>query len=349
MPVQYTGIIAEHEAVRARAGLFDVSHMGQIELAGTTAGEALAQLLSRPPTELGVGEGHYALLLNERGGTVDDVLVYRLEQERFLLIVNAANEERDWQHVHGHLPAAARTGAANRSADYGLLALQGPSAEQVLQWLCHRDLSQLPRYGVVDWPIADCPAWVARTGYTGEDGFELLIGAEHLATVWAALADVGQAQGMSLGGLGARDTLRLEASMPLYGHELDEDTSPLHAGLGWAVAKEGDYVGAEAIRRLREGGLDRRLRMLQLDGRSVARADDEVHLDGKRVGRVTSGSFSPTLQRPIAMAYVDAGVGAVGSRLDVVVRGRTHSATVVRRPFYQREQLGTDKRGTAKS
>ena len=349
MPVQYTGIIAEHEAVRGRAGLFDVSHMGQLEVAGPAAAEALAAVLSRPPSALGVGEAHYALMLNDAGGTVDDVMVYRLEQERFLLIVNAANEEKDWQHVSDHLPVAARAGAANRSGDYGLLALQGPVAEQVLQWLCDRDLTQLPRFGVVDWPIADCPAWVARTGYTGEDGFELLITVDRLATVWEALADVGQAQGMLLAGLGARDTLRLEASMPLYGHELDEETSPLDAGLGWAVSQSGDYLGAAAVALRRDRGGDRRLRMLQLDGRTVARADDEVQRHGHAVGRVTSGSFSPTLQRPIAMAYVDADVGSAGSQLDVVVRGRTHPASVVKRPFYRREQHGIGNGGTLSS
>lgn len=349
MPVQYTGIIAEHEAVRGRAGLFDVSHMGQLELTGDGSAGALDAILSRPAARLAVGEAQYALLLNEAGGTVDDVMVYRLEEARFLLIVNAANVEKDWLHVQAHLPASAQPAASNRSAEYGLLALQGPKAEQILQWLCQRDLSQLPRNRVAPWPIADGAAWVARTGYTGEDGFEVLVAMDRLGQVWDALREVGPAQGMAPAGLGARDTLRLEASMPLYGNELDEETSPLQAGLGWTVAEGGGYVGSSAVARLRAGGLDRRLRMLQLAGRAVARAGSDVQAGGQTVGKVTSGSFSPTLQRPIAMAYVNVGVGAPGSQLDVIVRGRAQPATVVKRPFYKRELRQMGNGGTLRA
>ena len=341
--MQYSGILAEHRAVRTAAGLFDVSHMGQLEVHGPDAGAALAALLSRTPQHLAVGQAQYALLLNEGGGSVDDVMVYRLEAERFLLIVNAANEPGDWEHLQAHLPAAANATAINASAEYGLLALQGPAAEQVLQWLCDSDLSRLaPRHVLPSASVAGEPTAVARTGYTGEAGFELLAAVDGLGAIWDGLLDAGRPTGLHLVGLGARDTLRLEASLPLYGHELNAQTSPLDAALGWAVDKRADFVGAAAVQARRDAGGAQSLRMLQLDGRAVARAGDPVHRQGNAIGTVTSGSFSPTWGQPLAMAYIARGAAGVGDTVEVQVRGRPQPATVVKRPFYRRT---TDNEG----
>lgn len=336
MPVQYSGILEEHRAVRTAAGLFDVSHMGEFEFRGPGAQAFLQYLTANDVTRLGVGRAQYTMLLNERGGTVDDVIVYRLGDEHFLMVVNAGNIDKDWRHVTAIAESFPDLTLTNRSDDYALLALQGPAALQILSRLTSASLADLPHYGVMPATVANIDAIVARTGYTGEDGFEIFVPADRAVEVWEQLMAAGQADGLVPAGLGARDTLRLEASMPLYGHELDEDISPLEAGLGFFVAREGRYVGSDAIAAQRAEGLKKKLVMLEMVERGIPRQGYEVQADGRVVGYVTSGSYAPFLEKNIAMAYVEPGVAEVGRELSIVIRGRPTKAIIVKRPFYKR-------------
>ncbi|MDQ7029044.1 MAG: glycine cleavage system aminomethyltransferase GcvT [Ardenticatenia bacterium] len=346
MPVQYTSILEEHRAVRTAAGLFDVSHMGEFEFTGPGARPLLQHLTANNVEKLRPGQAQYSMFLNKRGGTIDDLIVYCLEEDRYLVVVNAANIEKDWAHV-SHV--AAHFGGArahNRSDAYALLALQGPRSQAILAPLTEADLTALPFYHVMPAHVAGISVLVARTGYTGEEGFELFVAPANAPALWQTLIDAGRQAGLRPAGLGARDTLRLEASLPLYGHELDEDTSPIEAGLGRFVAHEGDYIGADAIRRQREEGVSKRLVMLEVRGRGVPRHGYPVHTpEGQEVGRVTSGSYAPWLKKNIAMAYVPPEWAAPGQTLTVLIRGRAAEAIIVRRPFYRRPR-GTTPRAT---
>jgi aminomethyltransferase len=332
MPVQYTSIVEEHRAVREAAGLFDVSHMGQIRLEGSGAVAAAERLLTRSVASLRSGRVRYALMCNEEGGVVDDVTVYRLAEDALLLCVNAANVEKDYRWIAHHAPAEA--GVRNMSDTTSLLALQGPVGVEVLAALSSPRVVELVRYGFDHLEVAGCNALVSRTGYTGSDGFELYLAAEDTERVFEALLREGQGAGLVPAGLGARDTLRLEAAMPLYGHELDETTSPLEAGLGRFVKLEaGGFIGAEAIAQRRDAGLRCSLVGFELEGRGVARAGYDVAHDGRKVGRVTSGAPSPTLGKSIGLAYVPPEFRSPGTAFDVVVRGRGIPARVVETPF----------------
>lgn len=336
MPVQYSGIIEEHRAVRSAAGLFDVSHMGEFEFTGPGAHDLVQHLTANDVARLAPGQAHYSMLLNAQGGTIDDIIVYMLAPEHYLMVVNAGNIEKDWAHVAevaGRFPTARAT---NRSADFALMALQGPHAVRIMEMLTDDPVTDLPYYGVMHATLGGLETIVARTGYTGEDGFEIFVDAEMAMALWENLLAEGEMHGLLPAGLGARDTLRLEASMPLYGHELDEETSPLAAGLGFFVAREGDYIGAEPTRRLRAEGLPRKLVMLEMVGRGIPRQGYPVQADGQTVGTVTSGTMSPTLNKAIAMAYVDPACAEVGRRLDVLIRDRPAEAVTVKRPFYKR-------------
>jgi aminomethyltransferase len=332
MPVQYTSIVEEHRAVREAAGLFDVSHMGQIQLEGSGAVAAAERLLTRPVASLASGRVRYALLCNEEGGVVDDVTVYRLADDALFLCVNAANVEKDYRWIARHAPAEASV--RNMSDTTSLLALQGPAGVEVLTQVSSPRAAELRRYGFDRLELAGCNALVSRTGYTGSDGFEIYLEADDTERVFAALLREGQNAGLVPAGLGARDTLRLEAAMPLYGHELDETTSPLEAGLGRFVKLEaGGFIGAEAIARRRGAGLRRSLVGFELEGRGVARAGYDIARDGRKVGRVTSGAPSPTLGKSIGLAYVPPELAAPGTPLDIVIRGRGVPARVVETPF----------------
>jgi aminomethyltransferase len=328
MPVQYeTGILEEHRLVREEAGLFDVSHMGQIWLRGPEAVAAAERLLTCPVASLAPGRVRYGLLCNERGGTVDDVTVYRVADEVLFLCVNAANIEKDYRWVVRHAGDARVT---NESDATGLLALQGPEAAERLAGLCDPDPRELERFRFAEAKLAGAPALVSRTGYTGADGFELYLPAAETETAFDALLEAGAKPA----GLGARDTLRLEAALPLYGHELDDDTTPLEAGLDRFVKLEaGGFLGAEALREQAEAGPTRRLAGFVLDGRGVARADHELLHDGAAVGRVTSGAPSPTLGKSIGLGYVPPDLAVEGTRLDVRIRTRSVAAHVVPTPF----------------
>ena len=337
MPVQYRGILEEHRAVRERAGLFDLSHMGELFIEGTGAGDALAAAVVSDPRTLATGRAQYSMLCAPDGGIIDDLIIYRLAAERFLVVANAANAGI----VSDELAARLHGWAAvldDRSLATSLVAIQGPAAAGVLGPLTDVDLAGLRYYAIAEGTVAGIPALVARTGYTGEDGFELFVDWDHAVVLWTALENAGRAAGVIPCGLGARDTLRLEAGMPLYGNELDLETNPLEAGLGRVVKldKPGEFVGREALARVVRDGISKRLVGLTLTGRGIARHGHPVLRDGRRTGAVTSGSHSPTLGVAIAMAFVPPDDGEPGTILAVEIRDQPVAAAVVPLPFYRR-------------
>jgi aminomethyltransferase len=332
MPVHYTSILREHRAVREAAGLFDVSHMGQLQLEGPSAIAAAEHLLTRPVASLATGRVRYGLLCNEDGGTVDDVTFYRTAEDALLLCVNAANVEKDYRWVVRHVPAEA--GPSNVSERTGMLALQGPASAEIMARVAGPEVARLRRYGFEHLELAGAPALVSRTGYTGSDGFEIYLGAGHLVRVFDSILAEGKPLGVVPAGLGARDTLRLEAALPLYGHELDDATSPLEAGLERFVKLDvGGFIGAEALARRRDAGPSRVLVGFVLEERGVARAGDPILADGAEIGRVTSGAPSPTLGKSIGLAYVPPARAAPGTLLQVAIRGRATAARIVETPF----------------
>jgi aminomethyltransferase len=341
MPVQYAGVIEEHRAVRQAAGLFDVSHMGQIAVRGRGAVRFLDWLTPNHVAKLAVGRAHYSGLLTEGGTYVDDLLVYRLGESDFLLVVNAANQERDVEWVKRHASSDAQVGdvqVRDVSDDYALLALQGPQAAAILAPLTDVDLGALKYYGFAPGAVDGHRAIVSRTGYTGEDGFELYVDPEAAPALWRRLLAAGGSHGLVPAGLGARDTLRLEAGMALYGHELDASTTPLEAGLDWVVKLDkGEFLGRAALAEQRREGVPRKLVGFEVTGRGIAREGHTVFRDGSRVGQVTSGTWSPTLEKALGMAYVTA-AAAAGAEIEIDVRGRMVPARQVSIPFYRRDR-----------
>ena len=339
MPIQYpTGIVAEHRAVRQNAGLFDLSHMGEFFFIGAAAGAAIDRLISSDIAGLAVGQARYGLLTNERGTIVDDVIVYRLADDEYLMVVNAANVAKDLAHVQAHLAAGVRLD--DRSDEMSLIAIQGPRAATILSSVTdleirEQSIESLPPFGVVRARVANSRAIVARTGYTGEDGFEVFVDNDRAAQVWSRLMAAGASTGIIPIGLGARDTLRLEARFSLYGNDIDETTDPIEAGLGWTTKLDKDFVGRDRIAAMKEQGPTRRIVGLVVEG-GVARHGHEVTKDGSVVGMVTSGTFGPTVQKNIALAYVPAALSKVGTELAVRIRERDVPAKVVKTPFYKR-------------
>ncbi len=331
MPVQYSGIKAEHEAVRNHAGLFDVSHMGEVVFRGPDAEEAVQRLVTRDVGRLAEGQAGYAAVCYEDGGTVDDVLVYKRSGD-FLVVVNASNREKDLEHFRGNTGDLDME-IADESDDWALLALQGPEAAGLLMGLTDADLTGLKYYRFVERDVAGSRAMISRTGYTGEDGFELYLSPDDAPRVWRELLEAGATPT----GLGARDTLRLEAGMCLYGNELDPETTPLEAGIGFAVHldKQEEFIGQEALRREKEEGLRKKLVGFEVEGRGIARHDHPVRVGDDTVGRVTSGTLSPTLNKAIGLALVSTGVE---DSFEVVIRDRPVGAHTVPLPFYKREK-----------
>jgi aminomethyltransferase len=336
MPVQYRGILEEHRAVRSAVGLFDVSHMGEFEIEGAGAVPALQRLTSNDVGALEVGQVQYSLLCNPDGGLVDDLTVYRLGPDRFMLTVNAGNIDKDWAWVtRGAGVDAAGARWRNVSAETGLIAVQGPKAEALVGRLAEGDVTAIRYYRFAEGTVAGVRALLSRTGYTGEDGFELYLAAEDAGRVWDALLQAGAAEGAMPVGLGARDTLRLEMRYVLYGNDIDETTNPLEAGLGWVVKPaKGEFVGRSAIERVRAEGPRRRLVGIEMADRAVARHGYTVVKDGRPIGVVTSGSFGPSVEKSIALAYVETAHAAVGTALAVDIRGQARPAQVVRTPFH---------------
>ena len=334
MPVQYRGIIEEHRAVRSAAGCFDVSHMGEFEIEGPDALAVLQRLTTNDVAALEIGQVQYSLLCLEDGGIVDDLTLYRLADSKYLMVVNAGNIDKDWQHVTTAVTAA-NARWLNASERTGLIAVQGPKAEALVGRLADQDVTRIGYYRFAQGKVANVAALISRTGYTGEDGFELYVAAADTERLWRALLETGRADGVAPIGLGARDTLRLEMRYALYGNDIDETTNPLEAGLGWVVKPaKGDFLGRAAIEAVRAKGLARKLVGIEMADRSVARHGYPVVKDGAPIGIVTSGTFGPSVERSIAMAYVAAAHSAVGSEVGVEIRGQARAARVVKTPFH---------------
>ena len=332
MPVQYRGIIEEHRAVRSAVGCFDVSHMGEFQVEGPAALAALQKLTTNDVAALEIGQIQYSLLCYPHGGVVDDLTVYRLAPDRYMLTVNASNIAKDWAWVTEHGQGATWS---NMSEDTGLIAVQGPKAEALVGRLASVEVPAIGYYHFAQGTVAGVPTLISRTGYTGEDGFELYVPAGETERLWNALHEAGAADGVASIGLGARDTLRLEMRYALYGNDIDETTNPLEAGLGWVVKPaKGDFIGRDAIEKVRAAGPARKLIGLEMNDRSVARHGYPVVKDGGPTGIVTSGTFGPSVERSIAMAYVATPHAAVGTEVGVEIRSQVKPAHVVKTPFH---------------
>ena len=336
MPVTYpAGIVAEHKAVREAVGLFDVSHMGEFEVTGPDRNAFVQRVTCNDVGALGPGQAQYSAILTRQGTFVDDCLVYRFE-DRVMMVVNASNIARDWEHVVDQKKRGANVRLRDVSDDTGLLAVQGPKAEALLAPLTPLGIAMIPYYHFAEGKVAGVQCFISRTGYTGEDGFELYCRAGDLETLWHALAGAGRAEPC---GLGARDTLRLEAGYPLYGNDIDDTVTPFEAGLGWIVKldKGSDFTGLAALKLQKLEGVKRRLVGFELaEPRTVARHGYDVYLDGSRVDVVRSGTVTPTANRAIGMTYLPAQHARPGERFEIDVRGKRAPAEVVRLPFVQR-------------
>ena len=338
MPVEYSGITAEHLAVRTSAGLFDVSHMGEVEIAGKGALEAVQHITSNDASKLQVGQIQYSGLTTPEGTFVDDLLVYRFGPSHYLLVINAGNIDKDYAWIAARAKEAVPDIATVNSSDrYALIAVQGPKAQEILQTLTAIDLPGMKYYWFSHGEIAGVRGTVSRTGYTGEDGFEVMVPPGMAARVWDALLQAGKPHGLIPAGLGARDTLRLEAAMRLYGNDIDDTTTVMEADLGWIVGwNKPEFLGREVLHKQKAGGLSRTLVGLELIDRAIARHGHPVFHKGEPVGVVTSGTQTPFLKKAIAMAYVPPALKAPGTELEIDVRGRKAKAVVVPLPFYKR-------------
>jgi aminomethyltransferase len=335
MPVQYRGVIDEHRAVRSRAGLFDVSHMGEIEVRGNGALEFCQRMTANDVSRLRLFQAQYNLLLNERGGVIDDVIFYRLAEKVFFICVNASNSDKDFVWLSER--SGSTVEVENVSTQYAQLALQGPRAKTILQPLTAIALADLRNFHFAFGDVGSTRCLVSRTGYTGEDGFELYCSGEDAAKLWAALLDAGAPEGLVQVGLGARDTLRLEKAYPLYGHELDDTTTPLEAGLEWVTKfSKPDFLGREILLKQKEQGIQRKLVGMEMLEPGIARGGYRLFKDGINIGHVTSGTKSPSLDKSIALGYVGVEHAATGNLVDVEIRSRRVPAKVVSLPFYSR-------------
>ncbi|HEX6135781.1 MAG TPA: glycine cleavage system aminomethyltransferase GcvT [Longimicrobiales bacterium] len=335
MPVQYpAGIIAEHMAVRKQAGIFDVSHMGELEIRGGDALGFIQYVTTNDASRLAVGQAQYSAFCGADGAVLDDCIVYRFD-DHYMIVVNASNVDKDRDWISGHADRFG-TQVIDRSDDTGLIALQGPRAQDILARLTEAHLDSIQYYHFREDTVAAVPAVISRTGYTGEDGFELYLPADRTARVWQRLLEVGRQDGIMPAGLGARDSLRLEMGYALYGNDVDERRTPLEAGLGWITKfDKGDFIGREALLRIREAGVRERLVGFICRERGFPRHGYPVHIDGEPAGEVTSGIVSPVLQQGIGMAYVPADLAKPGTRIDIMVRDRAVPAEIVRPPFYK--------------
>ena len=338
MPVEYSGITHEHMAVRTRAGLFDVSHMGQIELAGKDALATVQWLTCNDASRLSVGQIQYSALTTPAGTFVDDILTYRMADDHFLLVVNGANIMKDFEWITAQSRAkGGDTAVVNASSRYALIAIQGPQAQAVLQTLTAIDLPAIKYYWFAAGEVASVRATVSRTGYTGEDGFEVFVPPAQAERVWDALLQAGNSVDIKPCGLGARDTLRLEACMRLCGSDMDENVTVVEAGLSWIVGwKKTDFQGADVLRRQKADGPARKLAAFEIRDRAIARHGYSVVKDGQQVGVVTSGTQTPFLKKSIGLAMVPAELAVVGGQFQIDIRGRAITADVVPEPFYKR-------------
>jgi aminomethyltransferase len=335
MPVQYSGVMEEHRAVRTAVGLFDVSHMGEIEIRGPEAAKLTDHVTTNAAARLQAGQVHYSALLYDHGGFVDDILVHKVAGDHYFLCVNATNQDKDFAHIHSQNRFDATV--ENSSARYAQIAVQGPRARATLQKLTPVDLASIRYYWFADGEVSGCRARIARTGYTGEDGFEIYIPPADAARLWNELLASGAEFGVKPVGLGARNTLRLEAKMALYGHEIDASISPFEADLAWIVKLDkGDFIGRDALLKQKESGLRRKLVGFEMRGRGIARDGYEVLWNGAPAGWVTSGSPSPTLNKNIGLCYLPAEEAQPGKQIQVTIRNQPVDAVTVETPFYKR-------------
>ena len=334
MPVQYSGVIAEHEAVRNAAGLFDVSHMGEIEFKGKGALEAANGLITNDLAKAADGQALYAGLLNEQGGFVDDVVAYRFSPEHIFICVNASNRDKDFgwmsQHAQGVKPV-------NRSDDFAQLAVQGPKAFGIVQRLADKKLDGVGTYRFTEGQVAHIPCIISRTGYTGEDGFELYCAPSQAEKLWFALLEEGKGDGIIPAGLGARDSLRTEMKYALYGNDIDDVHTPLEAGLGWIVKLDkAGFVGMAALKAQKAAGVPRKLIGFEMVEAGIPRPHYGIMKDGEKVGEVTSGTMGPTVKNAVGIGYVPAALAAEGTALQIDIRGRPVAARVVKTPFHKK-------------
>jgi len=335
MPVQYSGVVDEHHAVRRAVGLFDVSHMGEIEVRGREAVRLVDYVTTNAASKLHTGQAQYSGLLYEHGGFVDDILVHKVADDHFFLCVNASNQEKDFEHIRQANRFDAVVDFA--SERYAQLAIQGPRALETLQKLTPADLAPIRYYWFTEGAVSGVPARIARTGYTGEDGFEIYVAPAEAPRIWQEILEAGRAFGIKPCGLGARNTLRLEAKMALYGHEIHASITPYEAELGWIVKLDkGEFIGREALAKQKEKGVRRKLAGFEMRGRGIGRDGYEVRLDGAPAGWVTSGSPAPSLNKNIGMCYLPVSEAHPGRKIEVMVRNQPVEAETVSTPFYKR-------------
>jgi len=335
MPVEYSGILAEHLATRTAAGLFDVSHMGEIEVRGERALDLVQYVTCNDAARLAIGQAHYSGLMTEQGTFVDDLLVHKISGTHYFLCVNASNQDQDFEHLRAHNRAGAQI--ENAGERYSQLAIQGPKALGILQRFTSVPLDSIKYYHFTSGAVDGVDCLIARTGYTGEDGFEIYFAPRHSEKLWSDLLEAGASDGLIPCGLGARNTLRLEASMCLYGHEIDDTTTPWEAGLGWICKPEkGEFLGSEILVRRKAEGAERTLVGFEMQDRLIARDGCVISIGGQRAGRVTSGSPAPFLKKNIGMAYVPPASKTPGTEITVEIRGNQAPARIVPMPFYKR-------------
>lgn len=342
MPVQYTaGVIEEHNRCRTHSGLFDVSHMGEIWVEGPDAISFVNRMTTNDVTKLADGQAHYSCMTNEHGGVVDDLLVYRFNGHKLLLVVNAGTTDKDWEWIRSHHSEHDDVGMRNASSDFCQIAIQGPEATAILQTLTDTDLSQIKYYWFTEGEVDGVPSIISRTGYTGEDGFEVYAAPEFAEQLWNRMLEAGHhgdSDGILPCGLAARNTLRLEAAMSLYGHELGDDISPLEAGLGWITKldKEGGFIGRDALLDQKENGLTRKIAGFEMKEPGIGRDGYDVYVNGEKCGVVTSGSPAPYLKKNIGLAFLPPDFAKPGQEIKIDIRGRHVAAEVVSTPFYKR-------------
>jgi len=338
MPVQYAGIIKEHNTVREQAGLFDVSHMGEVEVKGKDAKKFIQKLITNNLEKIEPGKVLYSPMCYENGGTVDDLLVYCHDWQHFWLVVNASNTEKDWQWI-GEQKDGEEVELKNISDIIAQLAIQGPKAQEIVKLLTDLDLQEIKYFKFKSGEIAGADCLISRTGYTGEDGFEIYLASDDANILWEALLEKGKPFGLTPIGLGARDTLRFEAGLPLYGHELSKDITPLEAGLSNFVdlKSDTDFIGKQALLAQKAAGLTRKKVGIEMIERGIPREGYQVQRDGQDIGLITSGSFSPTLSKNIGMALIRTEEAQIGNTVNVIIRNRPCQAVIVKTPFYKRE------------
>ncbi|MDD2396603.1 MAG: glycine cleavage system aminomethyltransferase GcvT [Tissierellia bacterium] len=337
LPVEYSGIIPEHEAVRTKAGIFDVSHMGEITVQGEDSEKYLQMLLTNDISLLNNNQIAYTTMCYPHGGVVDDLLVYKYTNTDYLLVVNASNTEKDYRWMKENI--FGDTEVLNVSENYAQVALQGPLSQTILQKLTKKDLNEIEFYYFCDnVNIGNIGALVSRTGYTGEDGFELYFAYDKAEEMWELILETGKEEGLIPAGLGARDTLRFEAALPLYGHELDENITPLEAGLGFCVKlNKENFIGKEALANQKSEGLNRKIIGFEMIDRGIPRNNYEVYAEGRKIGYVTTGSFSPTLKKNIGLALIDSAYSKEGTEIEVLIRNKNLKAKVIKKPFYSKK------------